>query len=171
MHRTRLLVAVFALPLLYVWIKYFPPAAFLLLAMGGILLGQYEFYRLYHPRGQWGWIALGLFFGAVLAVYFYADDALGSREVVTALLAATLIYPLARRRDLAAGLTDAAVGLLGVFYVGWFLGHLILLRNNPGGENLVLFLVIVTWAGDTGAYYSGKSLGRHKLAPKVSPNK
>lgn len=39
------------------------------------------------------------------------------------------------------------------------------------GARLVLVLVITTWAGDTAAYFVGRSLGRHKLAPRVSPGK
>jgi phosphatidate cytidylyltransferase len=46
-----------------------------------------------------------------------------------------------------------------------------LTRALDGGEFLVFFVVLVTWAGDTGAYYVGMSLGRHQLAPVISPNK
>ena len=41
----------------------------------------------------------------------------------------------------------------------------------PEGEFLIFGLFLVTWAADTGAYYVGASLGRHKLAPSISPNK
>jgi phosphatidate cytidylyltransferase len=46
-----------------------------------------------------------------------------------------------------------------------------LTRALPNGELLIFFLLLVTWAGDTGAYYAGMSLGRRKLAPVISPNK
>jgi phosphatidate cytidylyltransferase len=68
--------------------------------------------------------------------------------------------------------TDAStVTLLAVTYCGWLLGHAILVRELPGGGALVLLLLGITWAGDSAAYFVGSTLGRHKLAPVVSPNK
>jgi phosphatidate cytidylyltransferase len=67
---------------------------------------------------------------------------------------------------------DATVaGLLAVLYVGWLLGHALLLRALPDGTMLILVLVGVTWAGETAAYAVGSSVGRHRLAPVISPRK
>jgi phosphatidate cytidylyltransferase len=63
-----------------------------------------------------------------------------------------------------------ALTLLGVLYIGWFLGHVILLRQLDTAH-LVLFLVGVTWTGESAAYLVGSTMGRHKLAPVISPNK
>ncbi len=44
--------------------------------------------------------------------------------------------------------------------------------DNPfHGAKIVLFVCLIVWAADTGAYFTGKSLGKHKMAPHVSPNK
>ena len=57
-------------------------------------------------------------------------------------------------------------------YVGWLLGYGILLHHtSPRGDELMLFLVGVTWVGETAAYLVGSTIGRHKLAPVVSPRK
>jgi len=64
-----------------------------------------------------------------------------------------------------------ALLLLGVLYVGLLLGHFILTRALPSGEWLIFFVISVTWAGDTGAFYAGRTFGRRKLAPRISPNK
>jgi phosphatidate cytidylyltransferase len=62
--------------------------------------------------------------------------------------------------------------LLAVMYVGWLLGFGILLHHtSPLGDELVLFVVGVTWVGETAAYVVGSTLGRHKLAPTISPRK
>ena len=61
--------------------------------------------------------------------------------------------------------------LFGAIYVGWLLGYAIWLQNRADGPQLVLFLVGVTWAGESAAYLVGSSLGRHRLAPILSPRK
>lgn len=48
---------------------------------------------------------------------------------------------------------------------------LLLAREAPNGFNLVLWIFIVTWATDIGAYFAGRSIGGPKLAPTISPNK
>jgi len=61
--------------------------------------------------------------------------------------------------------------LFGAIYVGWLLGYAIWLQGRAGGPQLVLFLVGVTWAGESAAYLVGSSMGRHRLAPILSPRK
>jgi phosphatidate cytidylyltransferase len=66
----------------------------------------------------------------------------------------------------------AANTLLAIMYVGWLLGFGILLHHtSPLGDELVLFVVGVTWVGETAAYVVGSTLGRHKLASIISPRK
>ena len=66
----------------------------------------------------------------------------------------------------------AANTLLAVIYVGWLLGYGILLHHTSArGDELVFFVVGVTWIGETAAYAVGSTLGRHPLAPVVSPKK
>jgi phosphatidate cytidylyltransferase len=59
----------------------------------------------------------------------------------------------------------------GVIYVPLFLSYLVLIRNSHDGELWIFLLLIVVCMGDTGAYYVGSYLGRHKLCPSISPNK
>ena len=61
--------------------------------------------------------------------------------------------------------------LAGVIYVGWLLSFLVALRNLDGGRDWVLFAVGVTVASDSFAYFIGRSFGKHKLAPTISPAK
>jgi phosphatidate cytidylyltransferase len=56
-------------------------------------------------------------------------------------------------------------------YVGWLGSYFGLLRQAQGGRDWVLFLLLVTFASDTGAYAVGRLVGRHKLAPRISPGK
>ena len=85
---------------------------------------------------------------------------------------APLIYLLAslRREPLSHALPDAAVSYMLLPYVGFTLGVLPLLQTGARALYL-LFLMILVWCGDIAAYYVGRALGKHKLAPRVSPGK
>ena len=60
----------------------------------------------------------------------------------------------------------------GVFLIPWSLAHLINIREIAHyGEYLTFFMFITVWVSDTGAYFTGRFLGRHKLNQEVSPKK
>lgn len=65
----------------------------------------------------------------------------------------------------------AASTLFALMYVGWLLGYGIMLHALVNGAALVLFLVGITWAGESAAYLVGSAIGRHPLAPRISPRK
>lgn len=69
------------------------------------------------------------------------------------------------------GIGDAAVTLFGVLYVGVLFSYVYLLRIVPGGQLYVWYIFAASWGCDTCAYFSGMFLGRHKLAPVLSPKK
>ena len=75
------------------------------------------------------------------------------------------------REDLKAALPGAAMSYLALPYVGLPLLLLVVLREAPRGWIYVLFTFFAVWVGDTAAMYVGKSMGRHKLAPRISPGK
>src|SRR5271154_4984458 len=68
-------------------------------------------------------------------------------------------------------LPDAAFSIFPLLYIGLSLATLPLLWVQPDGPSLLIFLFCVVWTGDTAALYVGRNLGRHKLAPQISPNK
>jgi phosphatidate cytidylyltransferase len=66
---------------------------------------------------------------------------------------------------------DAVVSVFCLVYVGLTLLALPALREQANGPSLLAFLFCVVWAGDIVALYVGRTFGRHKLAPRLSPNK
>lgn len=74
-----------------------------------------------------------------------------------------------RGRDQAG--SDFAVTVAGIFYIGWFGAYFISLRNLPEGKWWILIVLPAVWFADAGAYFIGKRFGRHKLSPRLSPNK
>ena len=68
-------------------------------------------------------------------------------------------------------LAGAAIGQLGLIYVVLPFVFLLRLRAEPSGHKLVFLVLVLTWVGDAAAYYGGSAVGRHKLAPQLSPGK
>lgn len=96
------------------------------------------------------------------------------------LLALALCVPLVflgemrRFRGPGKATVHVALGLFTIVYVGLQLTFLIALRSyhgNAWGMAAVISVLVVTKMADTGAYFTGKSLGRHKLTPVLSPKK
>jgi len=56
-------------------------------------------------------------------------------------------------------------------YFGYLAGHFVLLRELPDGRAWLFLTILTVWVADTGAYFLGRAVGRHKLAPAVSPGK
>jgi phosphatidate cytidylyltransferase len=157
-------------PLVYAVIRYLPPLAFsgAVMLAGGLAL--FEFYRMcFGGRSHSLLIGIGLTGFAALILVTHRPD------ILVPILLATLIgiisVPLLSRVSLEQSLRDSAVTLFGVLYLGLTLGTLSMTRLLPQGEWLIFFLLLVTWASDTGAYYVGTLYGRHRLAPTISPKK
>ena len=76
-----------------------------------------------------------------------------------------------RPRGARVAWEPVGVTVFGICYVNWLLGYGFWLRDLPAGREWVLLLVWVTWLGETAAYAVGSLIGRHKLAPAISPGK
>lgn len=168
----RVYPALVFVPLFYGLVRYGPPAAFFALIAASASLALLELYRL-HFRDEPAAVenGLGVAFLTLLLISFQWPQVVAASTVCTILVGALLVSRLLSPRPLKDSLTDAAVVAFGVLYLGLTLGSLLLTRTFPEGEYLIFFVFLVTWAGDTGAYYAGMSLGRRKLAPVISPNK
>jgi phosphatidate cytidylyltransferase len=64
-----------------------------------------------------------------------------------------------------------ATTVLGVAWVGGGLAHFVLLRDLPDGRLLVFTVLLTVFADDTAAFFVGRLIGRHRLAPAISPGK
>lgn len=168
----RVLAAVVFVPIFFFLVRDLGPVAFFVLVVISGMFAVGEFYRLHVGPASWpwwGWAGVaftGLFLGST-----QWPGLLSERAVLAGTLSSALCMPLFSGKPLKDSLLDGMVLIMGVLYVGLSLGYLLLTRAQPDGTMLIFFVVLVTWAGDTGAYIAGKSLGRHALAPIVSPKK
>lgn len=169
--RRRLYAALVFIPLFYVLVRYLPPIAFFGLVVGAAWLALIELYRLHFPKQATLEIVIGVAMTTIVLSHLQWPDAFPSRPLFVFVIAAILFFYLVSRHDFSRSLADVSVLIFGTLYIGFTLGHLLLTRALPDGIFLIFFVVLVTWAGDTGAYYTGVSIGRTPLAPKISPNK
>jgi len=94
--------------------------------------------------------------------------------VTPLLLTSAVVLPLIgllSRRQKEGAFTTWGWTIAGILYVGWLLSYLVALRGLDGGRNWVFLALFTTWASDTAAFVIGRKLGRHKLAPNISPGK
>jgi phosphatidate cytidylyltransferase len=165
---SRILVTIVALPavLYLVWLGGWWLAG---LAVVGALIALHELFVMARSLRP---LVLAGYAGAVLAlvgaqaggVEWMLGGAMGTLPL------AFVLYTISDTRQSAT----VAVGttVLGVVWIPVALGHLLLLRDIPEHGRLVVFTVLLAvFADSTFAYLVGRMIGRHKLAPTISPGK
>ena len=75
------------------------------------------------------------------------------------------------RADFSTALPAAAASAFAFGYVALPLGLLVQVRQQWAGAILLVYVLLVVWAGDTTAYFVGRAFGRHRMTPRVSPKK
>ncbi len=171
---TRELVAFAVGPLVIAATLWLPPWAFQVLLAAAVVLATHELagmarvHQLVFDR----WLPL-LAVTAVLASswrFGWTGLAVATTITLTLLPAAQLAHPERPR----GGLTGTAVSCFAVLYLGLggtFLGWLRALPPAETAGRLTVFYLLCIWFGDSGAYYVGRTFGRHRMAPRVSPKK
>ena len=173
----RILTAIVFLPILFATIWHPNPLFFAGLATVAILLGMNEFCTLASRNiisSGTRFLAIVVSAGICVAAYFDNPVFLGG--MILFLIVGDHILKLTREPDLPKMLLSSAAPVFGVVYVALLGGFIISLRvivspiPDLASKLLTLFFIVV-FAGDTLAYYTGRTLGRHKLAPRISPGK
>jgi len=183
----RVLTAIVLIPLVVLALFKAPLWLFTLLVLGVALLAAREYLAIATATGFKPFRMLGYSFLLCLFVAcgVFATNLAASTPSVMAgfslfaalallvVMACPFLFMVAslRREPLSAALGDASISFLMMPYVGFTLFGLPMLRSYENGALFILFIMITVWVGDTAAYYVGRALGRHKLAPRVSPGK
>jgi phosphatidate cytidylyltransferase len=177
----RIITAVILLPFLIAsilvpWLKLL----FVALAAAAMVFALYEFYVLARKPDMKPDIAAGFLGAAALFTIFYFVEP--RRELdfsmlqltVLALTAGVLIAATLRGAPFDKIIASAGATILGVLYIVLLGGYLVAVRMGFEQElsaHLLSFFFLVLMGADTGAYYTGRAMGKHKLAPKISPGK
>lgn len=187
----RVLTAAVLIPLVVLALFKAPLWLFTLLVFAVAVLAAHEYFGIVKAQGfkpfqglSYTFLTLG--FGLLVVATFRtpldARVSTGTRAVASQLLLwvlpamalwAPLLLLLAglRREPLSQVLPDSAASYMVLPYVGFTLGFLPVLRALNNGALFVLFLMLLVWCGDIAAYYVGRAIGKHKLAPRISPGK
>jgi phosphatidate cytidylyltransferase len=182
---SRIITAVIFLPILIasILIPWLEPL-FVVIVAAALIFGLYEFYVLARKKDIKPDIAAGYLGGAALFTIFYfatpetpTQSRLDAQTLVMVLLAltiGTLVAATLRGAPFDKMIASSGATILGVLYVVFLGGHLVALRTGFEehlSAHLLSFFFLVLMGSDTGAYYVGRAIGRHKLAPTISPGK
>ena len=176
---SRIITAVVALPILIasILIPWLWPL-FVALALAAMVLGLYEFWLLARKRDLKPDVVTGYISAAALFTIFFFNEPGQLPDllllIVPALTIAALAAAMLRGAPFDKMMASAGVTVLGVLYVVLLGGHLVAVRvgfPQVLAADLLSFFFLIIMGSDTGAYYTGRAFGRHKLAPKISPGK
>ncbi|TAK37151.1 MAG: phosphatidate cytidylyltransferase [Chloroflexota bacterium] len=187
MLRDRVLSAAVGLPplLLIVWLgdDWFPLFTLMIAAVAA--WASFEFYGMvkragYHPLTIPGTLLSVLLVGSFslgkgnpFSLLIGSFDVRGGApsSILALGVGLSLVIFLFHRSTVTA-LTDWALTLAGILYIGFLYGYFILLRDHqPYGREWLLLVLASTFASDTVAYFVGRRFGAHRLAPVISPKK
>ncbi len=170
----RVLTALVALPPVLATLFLAPPWAGVLLVAAALAVGLHEFFGLLRARGIRPQVRVGFLLAAALFAEVVWPGWLGTGVPVAPLGALLLLTAtLARGADFES-VSAAAATLLGALYLGALGGTIAALRLLPpaadGAWRIALLLVVIIFS-DSLAFFVGHAVGRHRLAPAVSPGK
>jgi phosphatidate cytidylyltransferase len=178
----RIITAAILLPfliasILFSWLM----PLFVLLVAAAISLGLLEFWKLAKKRGMKPDIGVGYLASAVIFTIFFfnepSQDAFSLLLLVVTIVLLTMVTLAGatfRGAPFDALISSSGATILGVLYVAILGSHLVAVRSGfpqQVSAHLLSFFFLVIMGSDTGAYYAGRTFGKHKLAPKISPRK
>ena len=170
-HLQRWLTAAVALPLLVLLVAVGPDWLITILVVVVTTLGLLELARLLLPEATVR-LRLLLASGGILlplATYWLGPTGLTGAAVAFLFVSILpLLFRATMDREILRSLGAMAFAEL---YVPFAFSHLLFFLRLPNGRRWIFLVLAVIFAGDTGAFYSGRLCGRHRLAPVLSPKK
>ena len=178
MLKQRILTALVLIPAVVAAVLLLPNEILSLILAFVVLLGAYEWARLSGIQALW---AKALYVVVVAVVLTAVEWMRDLQQIVLLLLAIGALWWLAALVGLFAvkpkdplpadqfSISQALTGLI-VLAPAW-LALVELHAREPNGPGLLLFLMVLIWVADSGAYFSGRRWGHTKLAPSISPGK
>ena len=176
MLKQRIITTLLGIPLLIITVCFGEPYFTILIALAG-LLAALEFYKILSSSKIAPLTYLGLAATLLLIISPHYSFILPQVEpglvmslVIASIIALSLIWIVLRPHKEGA-FAGWVWTIAGIFYIGWLLSYFPQLRGLEEGRNWVLFAFFVTFASDSAAFLVGRKIGKHPLAPAISPKK
>ena len=174
--KNRVLVAAVGGPIVLA-LAYWGKLPFLIFIDVVLLFALREFYDMAERRGDFPNYIPGYLFALLVTWDFYFFD---HRYTLYWLAAAAIVVSILELyRSRGSKYNNVSITLLGILYLAVLLSFFDAIRELPRELNLpyvtggiwILTIFITVWFGDSAAYFVGNAVGRHKLAPQISPHK
>src|SRR5712671_5476485 len=177
----RIATAVVLIPIVMLLVLRAPVPVLAVVAAAVALVTVQEFLKLTESYGVQPlrlptYIFVGLLF-LLLAVTVAETPQVSALKFVLGVCFVAAIAPFVfltitmRRAQMSGGYPAAAASAFAFAYIALPMAMLVQLRQQWGGAFWLLYLLLVVWAGDIFAYFVGRSVGRHLMAPRISPKK
>jgi phosphatidate cytidylyltransferase len=171
-HLQRWITAIVAAPLLIIFIYYSSEQLFSLLIFAVIQIAVWEYNSLAFGKDGFAWEKGEVFFfAAVIAISTYISGNAIITSLLTFCLLLSFIVFLSQITDQAIDMSRVGKVVLGFMYMPLLMSSFILLRHLPQGVSWIFFTLVLAFCGDIFGYYTGKTLGKRKLFPALSPGK
>jgi phosphatidate cytidylyltransferase len=166
----RVISGIIIIPIVLGIILYGHLGLFFFLIASIVLIATHEYFSMIANAGISGFTieGLGLSF-LLLAIGFFCPTFL---PLLGVLIPLTLfIVWCLREKNVHLALDSISYTLFGILYTAGLGGYFLLISHLEGGRQMIVFILLFVWAGDSAAFYVGRKLGERKLLELVSPNK
>jgi len=180
----RVATAVVLIPLVLLLVLKAPLYVLAIVAGAVALLAIAEFLKLVthyavQPMGSATYAFVALFFVYVIIASSNRTPLVETTAVLYGIALAAALAPFVflsvamrmKRPDLTSGYPAAAASAFAFGYIAIPMALLVAIRQQPAGAIWTIYTLLAVWAGDIFAYFVGKSLGRHRMSPEISPKK
>jgi phosphatidate cytidylyltransferase len=170
-EKRKVWMSLIMVPPIILFIALGPSAILHLMVLLATLFGLREYYNLTLPNSKRieDMVRIGL--GLILSIIISFGNTKEISPFFVLLLLILSILFMATSEDLSSSISKMGMTIFGILFIAFLLAYVSLIRNMTNGKLWVLFLIATVWAGDISALLSGSLFGRHKLYPKISPNK
>jgi len=180
----RVATAVVLIPLVLLLVLKAPLYVLALVAGAVAVLAIAEFLKLVmhygvQPLGPTTYAFVAIFFVFVIVASTNRTPLVETTAMLYGMALAAALAPFVfltvamrmTRADLASGYPAAAASVFAFAYIAIPMALLVAIRQQPAGAIWTIYTLLAVWAGDIFAYFVGKSLGRHRMSPRISPKK
>jgi phosphatidate cytidylyltransferase len=178
----RVATAVVLIPLVLLLVLKAPLYVLAVVSGAVALLAIAEFLKLathyaVQPLGPATYTFVALFFIFVIVASTNRTPLVETTAMLYGIALAAALAPFVfltvamRHSDLTGGYPAAAASMFAFGYIAIPMTLLVEIRQQPAGAIWTIYTLLTVWAGDVFAYFVGKSVGRHRMSPEISPNK